>query len=144
MSLHVRYPFITWPCKLLSCVFSQIDTSRCGTTACCFQHPSGCSGTGCSILIAFQYNQSASVLDVEIGTKETWVAFGINNTPKEMVIIHIFHWYIYHFIFILLWFLHTFMIDSSYANRKKVHIITIICGRYRRYLYIIADYYYHY
>jgi len=61
----------------------QIDEAKCGVTSCCFRFPSTCSGTSCDILIAFQYN-STGVLDVEVGTRKSWVAFGLNNVRSQM------------------------------------------------------------
>ena len=63
----------------------QIDTSHCGTTRNCFMRPTGCTNTTCDILITYQYNNNTNAIDVELSTKNKWVAFGLNTARSKMV-----------------------------------------------------------
>ncbi|XP_065069544.1 putative ferric-chelate reductase 1 [Rhopilema esculentum] len=65
-------------------VIGQIDTSQCGKTSCCFLLPNGCVGSTCDVAISFQYNKTSGLLDSEVGTRNVWVAFGLNSVGGKM------------------------------------------------------------
>ena len=48
-------------------------------------HPNGCTNTTCDVLITYQYNNNTNAIDVELSTKNKWIAFGLNTAKFQMV-----------------------------------------------------------